>query len=139
MKSKSASKKKAASKSIDRPVSAKMLRRAEQFAARYRVILEPHDELGYVGRGVELPNALGDGKTPNQCVKSVRGAMVAIVGYLLEEGRIPPAPSSNQTRKAQINIRVTEEEKALLENAARSRGYRGVSDFIRSSSLASIK
>ena len=34
---------------------------------------------------------------------------------------------------------VTPEEKLLLEEAARSKGFRGVSDFVRSASLGSIR
>jgi uncharacterized protein (DUF1778 family) len=39
----------------------------------------------------------------------------------------------------QINVRLTPEEKLLLEEMARSKGFRGISDFVRSASLANAK
>jgi uncharacterized protein (DUF1778 family) len=34
-----------------------------------------------------------------------------------------------------VNLRLTPEEKALLESRSRTRGFRGVADFVRASVL----
>jgi uncharacterized protein (DUF1778 family) len=39
----------------------------------------------------------------------------------------------------QVNVRVTAEEKALLEATARRKGYSGLSDFIRAAALESTR
>ncbi len=128
-----------AAKRLDRPFDPAILRRAEAIAARYRVILEPEEGVGYLGRGLELPNVMGDGATPNECVKNVREALVAVVAHLLERRKNPPAPSIEGRRTAQINVRLTEEEKLLLEEMARREGFRGVADYVRTKSLAGTK
>jgi uncharacterized protein (DUF1778 family) len=58
---------------------------------------------------------------------------------MIESGQTPPAPASENKRTEQINVRLTPEEKLTLEEAARSKGYRGISDFVRSASLANTK
>lgn len=131
-------KSKKSSKAIDRPFDPAILRRAKLIAEGYHIIL--HFEDGeYYGRGLELPNIMNDGRTPDECVRNTRDILTTAVALMLEEGQTPPAPASENKRSEQINIRVTSEEKLLLEETARSRGFRGVSDFIRSATLSSVK
>lgn len=123
---------------IDRPFDAAILRRARQIADGYQIILQFEDGL-YYGRGLEMPTVMNHGKTPDACVRATRDILTTAVAYLLEKGETPPAPASENKRTEQVNVRLTPEEKLLLEEAARSKGYRGVSDFVRSTSLASAK
>src|SRR5206468_2944449 len=123
---------------IDRPVSAALARQAKEIAAKYQVVIGFDDECGeYYGRGLELPGALGDGTTPDECVASTRSAMAAIVCFMLERGESPPAPAAQGLRKVQLNVRVTPEEKLLFEEAARRNGQ-GISDYIRSAALSRV-
>jgi len=124
---------------IDRPFAPEILRRAREIAEQYTIILQPDPDLGYFGRGLEFPYAMDDGKTPDECVRKTREAFVAAVATMLEKGQIPPAPAVEQRRDEQVNIRLTPEEKFLLEEAARAKGYRGLSDFMRATSLASVR
>ena len=126
------------SKKIDRPFDADILRRARQIADSYQIVIQSEDG-DYYGRGLEMPYVMNDGKTPDECVKATREALTVAVAYLLESGKAPPPPASEQTRSEQINIRVTTEEKLLLEEAARSRGFRGISDYVRSASLSNLR
>jgi predicted RNase H-like HicB family nuclease len=119
------------SKDIDRPFSRDVLRRAAELSAQYQVILGLEDGQWF-GRGLELPGAMGDGKTPDKCVIATREAMISAVASMLEEGERPPAPASSGLRSMQVNVRLTAEEKALLESAAHNHGFNGLSDFIRS-------
>jgi predicted RNase H-like HicB family nuclease len=136
--SKGSSKKKVDEKAIDRPFAPGILRRAKTIAAGYQIIIHQEDGL-YFGRGLELTGAMEDGRTPDECVRKTRDVLTTAVAYLLENGETPPAPASENKRTEQVNVRLTAEEKLLLEEAARSKGYRGVSDFVRSASLASAK
>jgi len=138
VKPKSSSKKKAAEKTIDRPLAPEILRKAKEFSDAYQIILH-HEDGRYFGRGLELPGAMEDGKTPDECVRKTRDILTTAVAYLLEAGQTPPAPASEGKRTEQINIRLTAEEKLMLEEASRSKGFRGVSDFVRSASLASAR
>lgn len=123
-------------KALDRPFEPAVLRRAQRTAKQYRLILEPDEELGFVGHALELPNVFADGSTANECVRSVREALTAAVATMIEAGQRPPAPSAEGKRAMQINIRLTAHEKLQLEEMARQHGYRSVSDYLRATALA---
>jgi predicted RNase H-like HicB family nuclease len=126
------------SKAIDRPFAAGILRKAREIAESYQIVL--HQEDGeYYGRSVELPNVMNDGKTPDDCVEATRDILTTAIAYMLECGQVPPSAATEQKRTEQINVRVTAEEKLILEEAARSKGFRGLSDFVRSASLQSLR
>jgi predicted RNase H-like HicB family nuclease len=124
---------------VDRPFDLKLLRQARDLAVQYRIILEPDDDVGYMGNSVEMPNVWGDGKTPDACVRETREALISVIATMLEKGEVPPLPTREELRDQQINIRVTAREKLILEEHSRSKGFRGISDFIRSTSLSSIR
>jgi predicted RNase H-like HicB family nuclease len=125
-------------KAINRPVDSAVLKRARQIADRYQVVIS-HEDGEYYGRGLELPGAMDDGTTPDECVTNTREAMVAMVAYMLEEGRTPPAPALEGARTEQVNVRLTAEEKLAMEQAAQRQGYRGLSDYVRAAALAGMK
>jgi len=129
------SRNKSAKPKVDRPFDAKLFERARQIANQYRIVLEFSDGL-YFGKGVEYPGAMNHGKTPDECVANTRDILTTGVAYMLEKGEIPPAPASEENRTEQINVRLTAEEKMRLEYTARSKGFRGISDYVRSVSLA---
>ncbi|NOT00380.1 MAG: type II toxin-antitoxin system HicB family antitoxin [Phycisphaerales bacterium] len=118
---------------MDRPFEPRILERARAIVARYRIVLEPNDELGYIGSAVEMPNAYADGKTPEQCVAATREALTAAVATMIEMGKRPPVDRGQ--RSMQVNIRLTAHEKLILEDAAARRGFRGISDFLRTAAL----
>jgi len=62
-------------------------------------------------------------------------ATTLAVATLLESGEHPPAPARDGNREHQMNIRLTAEEKLALEAAARQRGFRSVSDYVRHAAL----
>lgn len=124
---------------IDRPFDSKVLERAYALAAKYRLVLEPDEDEGFIGRALEWPECVGIGKTPDACVRETRELLASAAATMIEQGDTPPMPSSQQLRQEQINIRVTAEEKLLLEEAARSKGFRGISDFVRSTTLANVR
>jgi predicted RNase H-like HicB family nuclease len=127
------------SAALDRPFDSKVLRQAKEIAARYRLILEPDDDIGFVGRALEMPTVFADGRTPNECIRATQEALTAAVATMLEAGDRPPAAASPARRQAQINIRVSAEEKLVLEETARRNGFRGVSDFVRTVALDRTK
>lgn len=121
----------AAGKSFD----AKLLKRANQIAARYKVVIEPDPHVGFIGWSIEMPGVLADGKTPAKCIEAVYDALETAVATLIEAGQRPPIPSAKSRRKAQVNIRVTPEEKLVLQEGAAQRGFQGISDFVRAAAL----
>lgn len=124
------------SKAIDRPFDPRLVKRAKEIAGYYQVILQMEDG-EYFGRCLELPLVMGDGKTADACVASVREALKVTLAYMLEEGQTPPVPASEQTRTQQVNIRLTASERTTLEQTAHRKGFRGISDYMRHASLAS--
>jgi predicted RNase H-like HicB family nuclease len=121
-------------RAIDRPSDAKVMAKAKKIAGQYQVILAFEDGHCY-GRGLELPGIHGDGKTVRQCVKNTREAFAGWVAYLFEQGQRPPAPAREGTRIAQVNVRLTAEEKVLLEATAKRKGFTGLSDFVRAAAM----
>jgi len=130
-------KSKKSSKAIDRPFDPEILRRARKIAQSYQIVVEL-EEGHYYGRGYEMPNVMDDGKTAEACISNTRDALLTAVAYLLETGRKPPLPASENKRSEQINIRLTPDERVRLEEGARNLGFRGVSDFVRASVLESL-
>jgi predicted RNase H-like HicB family nuclease len=124
---------------LNRPFDNAVIERATLLASRYRLLLDQPREGGFVGRALEIPECLGTGTTPDECVQDTREMLVSAIATMIELHESPPAPSGPQARHEQINIRVTPDEKLLLEDAARNRGFRGVSDFLRSAALSSLR
>lgn len=90
----------------------------------------------YYGRSLEMPGAMDDGKTPDECVRKAREAMTVAVAVMLESGQTPPLPALEGRRTQQVNIRLSPEERVLIEESARARGFRGISDYMRSLALS---
>jgi hypothetical protein len=75
--------------------------------------------------GAQGEDRLGTGNSPTS--------------VLLEQGQNPPAPASEGTRTQQVNVRLTSEGKLLLESTAKRKGFKGLSDFIRTAALESAR
>ena len=127
-------KSKKSAKAIDRPFDADVTAKAKAIAQEYQVIVACEDGHWY-GRGLEMPRVFGDGKTANQCIENTREALTAAVAYLLEEGQRPPTPATDGRRTMQVNVRLTAEEKALLEVTAQRKGFSGLSDYVRAAAI----
>jgi len=122
-------------KGLGRPFGKPVLAKARAVAGRYKIIVE-FEEGRWYGHGLEMPTVFGDGRTVQAAVADTREALVTAVAYLLEKGRPPPAPAREGHRSVQVNVRLTPEEKAVLDSRAKAKGFRGLSDFIRTSVLA---
>ncbi len=131
VKSRSGSKAKSGTKAdrLDRPFAPVILEQARRLARRYQVVMRREADC-YYGRGLEMPNALGDGQTPGECLESVKASMAAVVAFMLERGQTPPAAAATESRLVQLNLRVSAYEKLAFEAAAKMRGE-GLSQFIR--------
>lgn len=130
------SSKKTASKAVDAPFDPKIWKQAAEIASGYRLIIEKEPEVGgYLGRSVEFPYVMADGPTIAKCAAETLEAQTLAVATMLEKGKRPPVSSKPEKRTAQVNIRVTKEEKLRLEEAAMRHGFRGISDYIRSTAL----
>lgn len=125
------------SKDPARPFDPAVMARAKDLAAKYQVVVRWDDaEQEFYGRGVELPLAMGDGKTADACIAHTREAMTAIAATMIEAGDVPPAPATEGTRSEQVNVRLSVEEKMLMEEAARVKGFKGLGDYLRAAGLA---
>ncbi len=121
------------SKGMDRPFDKAVWDRARRLTREYRIILEREFD-GFLARSIELPMVMVHGATANQCEKKMRDALCVAAATMFEEGRTPPLGVNR--RAAQVNVRLTAEEKLVLEEAARQEGFKGLSDFIRHVALA---
>lgn len=123
------------SKKLTKAFDNKVLATAKKVAEKYEVIVVLKGGEWY-GRGLEMPNVFGDGKTPNECLKNTREGLIATVAHLLERGEVIPAPASEGKRSEQVNVRLTSEEKVILTASAKARGFQGLADFIRAKALS---
>ncbi|HCO93365.1 MAG TPA: hypothetical protein DIU00_05345 [Phycisphaerales bacterium] len=114
------------------------MRKAKKLVADYRIILERNESLGFIGSSVELPTVFADARTPEQCYRATQDALMVAVATMLECGQRPPQPASAKRRTEQVNVRLTAEEKLLFANAAMNLGFKGISDFIRSTALSNV-
>lgn len=121
----------------DRPIDAATLRRAREIASRYRMLIEPSRASGYIGRTVEMSGVIAGGETVEECARRTLEAQTVAVAVYLEDGERPPAPSVEGARGAQVNIRMTIDEKLTLESAAQRQGFRNLSEFLRTAGLRS--
>ena len=112
------------------PFERGVLEAAKRIADAYDLILR-HEDREWYGHALEYPEAMGDGKTVDACVRATRQALLVAVATMLEAGQSPPPPAREGHRSAQVNVRLTPEEKAVLESRAKAKGFRGLSDFIR--------
>ena len=136
--SKNSSESEAKSKVLYKPFKESIVRKAKKIAADYRIILERNERLGFIGSSVEIPTVFADAKTPEQCYKATQEALMVAVATMIECGQRPPQPASIGLRTEQVNVRLTAEEKLLFTNAAMNLGFKGISDFIRSTALKSV-
>lgn len=124
-----------ASNALDRPFASDVLARAEAAVADYQFVLR--QEGGeWFGNGLEMPEAVGDGKDVAACVRSIRSAMVSVAAYMIEQGQEPPPAAREGVRTEQINVRLSASERLALDTKARQHGHKGISDFVRSSLLS---
>ena len=120
---------------VDRLFAATTLAEARKIAGQYQIVLS-HEDGEYYGHSLELPNVFGDGKTPTACVNNTLDATAIAVATMLEAGETPPLPAHEGKRTEQVNIRLSVEEKTIMESKAKQRGFRGLGDFIRTAALA---
>ncbi len=107
---------------------------AARLAGRYKVTLWQEED-GWYGRCLELPNCMGDGKSPAAAIAATRKAIVAGLAADLADGWPAPPPARDGIRSEQVNIRVTPDERAILEANAARRGFKGLADYLRSIAL----
>ena len=120
---------------IDRPFAPGVWKEAVDIARRYRVMMS-FEEAAYYGATIEFPLVMADGNTPGICYANTIEATTAAVATMIEKGEDPPDPVSGDSRRTeQVNIRLTKLEKLRLEELARQKGFRGVSDYVRSRAL----
>jgi predicted RNase H-like HicB family nuclease len=136
--SKNSSKSGVKSKRLKQPFKESVMRKAKKIVADYRIILERNEGLGFIGSSVELPTVFADAKTPEKCYRAAEDALMVAVATMIECGQRPPQPASAGRRTEQVNVRLTAEEKLLFANAAMNLGFKGISDFIRSTALNNV-
>lgn len=122
----------------NKPMNPVHTRAARRLVADYTIIIEPQDDGAFVGRSVELPGCFGSGPVPGECFDSTRRVVEAAVAAMLESDTRPPAPARQRMRTEQVNIRLTAEEKLILEQSAQAKGFQNLSSFIRSVVLAAV-
>ncbi len=120
------SKNSAKAESLDpaRPFDPAVLKNAARIASHYTVLVSPEPDVGYLGRILEMPYVMADGKTRNECSDQTLEAATTVVASMIERGEAPPAPASDEKRSEQLNIRLSAMEKLQLESAAQQKGFR---------------
>lgn len=112
------------------PFSAAVQRRAAELAARYSLVVSASDE-GWSARCVEIPTAFAFAETEERALESARERVRVLLAFMIEQERKLPAPMRESKRDSQVNVKLTAEERMVIEEAARQQGFRGLSDFFR--------
>ena len=116
------------------PFGKEILAAARRLVDAYDIVMRL-EEGEWVGHALEYPEAIGVGKTEQRCMAETRKSLLAGVASMLEDGDNPPIPARQNVRSEQVNLRLTPEEKAVLESRSRSKGFRGIADYVRSAAL----
>jgi len=93
-------------KAVDRPFESSVLEQARALAGEYRYLVDHEDDL-YFGCTIEMPYVMADGPTMEAAITATREATITAIATLLEKGDTPPAPTSQNRRTEQVNIRLT--------------------------------
>jgi predicted RNase H-like HicB family nuclease len=108
-----------------------VLAQAEECVRGYSTFMKPHAKSGYVGFALELPAVIARGKTQEECLGALREAQIHAVAMMIARDRKPPVPAKDR-KIAQINVRLSAEEKlALMELARKDPAGVSPSDLIR--------
>jgi len=118
-----------------KPFDQSILAAAERIVDDYDIVLR-REEGEWVGHALEYPETIGVGETVQQCMDETRKCLIIGVASMLSDGETPPAPARQNIRSEQVNLRLTPEEKALLESRSRAKGFRGIADYLRTTALA---
>ncbi len=108
------------------------------FAHRYQLVIKPakDDSGSYVGFAMELRNVIGHGATHKECQENTLNAIVDAVVQIQENDGIPPQPAAER-RVFQVNVRLTSNERTVLEQAAIANKIT-LSEYIRNVVLAEV-
>ncbi len=124
---------------IDAPFDPAVLRRARRHAAAFGRTTTFDAESGeWVSRCVELPDTIGVGDTTREATSELTENLAVWFAYLSEQGDPWPEPSS-APRSEQVNIRLTVQEQAEFEAAAKRLGLSSIADLVRLSVLDMIR
>lgn len=118
----------------DRPFTPAVLDKARKAVDDYRFAFWREDGR-FVAQCVEL-DTLGVGATSHAALAEARDLAITAAATLVESHKRLPLPASSQQRTVQVNIRLSPAEKHAIEDAAKSGGFRGISDFLRIRGLA---
>ena len=118
----------------DLPFAPAVLAKARKAVDDYRFAFWREDGR-FVAQCVEL-DTLGVGATSDAALTDARELAVTAAAVLVESAKRLPLPASSQQRTVQVNIRLSPAEKQAIEDAAKSGGFRGISDFLRIRGLA---
>lgn len=108
-----------------------LLARAKSIVSGYQLKITSTGPNTFIGSAYELPLVLARGSA-DRIVEETRDALICAVCVILQEGGAPP---EGGRRDIQVNVRMSAVEKDTLESVARARGYRGISDYLRSIGL----
>jgi predicted RNase H-like HicB family nuclease len=112
-----------------------LLTKARNIVLGYRLVIERIGPSDFMGRTVELPGVVGFGSTHQECIEATLRTQSFEVCTLLERSEPLPEPASSRRRTVQLNLRISPNEKQEMEQAALSRGFRSISDFVREAAL----
>lgn len=111
------------------------LAEGERLARNYRIVLQPHERKGFQGTVLEMPTVFAFGSDPTSCVNATYETLAVGLASMIDEGVEPPPPVTERKRTCQMNVRLTAEEKLILQETASQRGYRSASDYVRTVAL----
>jgi hypothetical protein len=123
---------------VDTQRDPELIRQAHSITDEYRIILDEVSPGRFVGTASEMPRITGEGGTPDECVAETRRLLAGAAAIMLKAGQNPPRSAKARSRGEQLNVRLTAQEKLLLEDAAQSLGFRSVSDLVRTRALQGL-
>ena len=85
-------------KDMFKPFDKELFKKASILAKDYHISTEKHERLYFVGRCVEMPTVLFDGKTDEQCRESGVESITVAIATMLEMGDEEYIPKPNKNK-----------------------------------------
>jgi len=111
-----------------------IFQKAVELARSYHIVVRESATGGFIANCAELPVSIHRDQAED-ALKAARHAAEVGIATILEDGEEPPAPIEFHRRTEQVNVRMSVEDKRLIQKACEAKGISSLSEFFRRSTV----
>ncbi|MFN0130919.1 MAG: type II toxin-antitoxin system HicB family antitoxin [Phycisphaerales bacterium] len=115
------------------------LERAALWVDGYRFVTERTDDGTFMAHSIELPAVVAMGDSPEAALHAAIEAQRLAVALMLHDRVHPPLPTGSGKRDQQVNVRMSAQERLLMDAAAKASGFSTIADYLRTAAIEFAK